>query len=121
MQRMTPPPPVAGRLQAALAGTLAGSLGVLAPLWEGCDGAALLRLQGLLALALPHVAGLNPAGFGCDCLSMSLRHIMGMSLFDCASRRRAVPVLQAVKSACTQRGLCMWHLRSVRRSSSAQH
>ncbi len=52
-------------LQAALAGTLAGALGVLAPLWEGADGAALLRLQALLALALPHAAGLNPAAFGC--------------------------------------------------------
>ncbi|KAK9839426.1 hypothetical protein WJX81_001424 [Elliptochloris bilobata] len=64
MRRMPPPPPLATRLQAALAGTLAGALGVLAPLWEGADGAALLRLQALLALALPHAAGLNPAAFG---------------------------------------------------------
>ena len=65
MRRMPPPAPRAARLQAALAGTLGGALGVLAPLWEGADGGALLRLQALLALALPHAAGLNPAAFGC--------------------------------------------------------
>ena len=65
MRRMPPPAPLAMRLQAALAGTLGGALGVLAPLWEGADGGALLRLQALLALGLPHAAGLNPAAFGC--------------------------------------------------------
>ena len=64
MRRMPLPPPRATRLQAALAGTLGGALGVLAPLWDGADGGALLRLQALLALALPHAAGLNPAAFG---------------------------------------------------------
>ena len=51
------------RLQAAVLGTTAGSLGSLAPLWDALPGAALVALQKEMAVAAPHPAGLNPASF----------------------------------------------------------
>ena len=51
------------RLQAAVLGTTAGSLGSLAPLWDALPGEALLALQKAMVLAAPHPAGLNPTSF----------------------------------------------------------
>lgn len=42
-----------------------GSMGVVVPTWNKAACAALERVQLVLALRLPHAAGLNPAAFRC--------------------------------------------------------
>ncbi len=43
-----------------------GSMGVVVPTWDKHACAALERLQLVMALKLPHAAGLNPPAFRCE-------------------------------------------------------
>ena len=61
--RIMPTSAPAVQLRAAVFGTAAGSIASLAPTWDGLPVEELLTLQREMVLAVPHVAGLNPASF----------------------------------------------------------
>lgn len=61
--RIMPASAPAVQLRAAVFGTAAGSIASLAPTWDGLPVEELLTLQKEMIMAVPQIAGLNPASF----------------------------------------------------------